>query len=84
MSRRALPIDVMMETFATAFGPQGIGVLLTAWGTTRARGMVRLRTIGGRTIAQSEETCVVFGNAREAISAEVPTKSSPWTRLPSE
>jgi two-component system, chemotaxis family, protein-glutamate methylesterase/glutaminase len=36
-------------------------------GADGARGMLRLREAGASTIAQDEESCVVFGMPREAI-----------------
>ena len=50
------------------YGANTIGVLLTGMGDDGANGMVAIREAGGRTIAESEETCVVFGMPREAIA----------------
>lgn len=44
-----------------------IGVLLTGMGRDGAKGLARLRSQGCRTIAQSEETCAVFGMPKAAI-----------------
>jgi len=44
-----------------------IGVLLTGMGNDGARMMAALRVAGGRTIAESEETAVVFGMPQELI-----------------
>ncbi len=68
MAKMAMPIDRMMETFASVYGPGGVGVLLTGMGGDGARGMKMIRDAGGQTIAQNEETCVVFGMPREAIN----------------
>ena len=70
MDRRASPIDRMMESFADAYGRNGIGVLLTGMGDDGARGMKKIRDVGGRTIAQDEETSVVFGMPKAAIELE--------------
>ena len=40
---------------------------LPEYATDGAAGMVRLRQAGGQTVAQNEESCVVFGMPREAI-----------------
>lgn len=60
-------VDITMESVVNAYGAGVIGVLLTGMGDDGARGMVRIRSAGGRTIAESEETAVVFGMPREAI-----------------
>lgn len=60
-------VDVAMESAASLYGADAIGVLLTGMGDDGADGMVAIRRAGGRTIAESEETCVVFGMPKEAI-----------------
>lgn len=44
-----------------------LAVILTGMGRDGAKGMLELRKKGVRTIAQNEETCVVFGMPKEAI-----------------
>jgi two-component system chemotaxis response regulator CheB len=43
-------------------------MLLTGMGADGADGMVALRTAGAETIAEAEESCVVFGMPKEAIA----------------
>jgi two-component system chemotaxis response regulator CheB len=59
-------VDVMMQSVAEVFGSNAIGVLLSGMGQDGAKGMTAIRQAGGRTLAQDEETCVVFGMPREA------------------
>ena len=47
--------------------PQLIGVLMTGMGSDGAQAMASLRSLGGRTIAQSEETAVVWGMPGELV-----------------
>ncbi|MBF0208759.1 MAG: chemotaxis protein CheB [Oligoflexia bacterium] len=61
-------VDVTMESVSEYFGPNTIAVLLTGMGDDGADAMVNIRRSGGRTIAESEETCVVFGMPKEAIA----------------
>jgi len=59
-------VDVMMWSAARACGKNCFGVLLTGMGADGARGMLAIRQAGGPTVAQDEETSVVFGMPREA------------------
>ncbi len=61
-------VDVTMESVLEFYGPNTIGVLLTGMGDDGADAMVKIRRAGGRTIAESEETAVVFGMPKEAIN----------------
>ena len=60
-------VNVMMESVLAAFGNRTIGVLMTGIGDDGADQMVRIREAGGTTIAESEESCVVFGMPFQAI-----------------
>jgi two-component system chemotaxis response regulator CheB len=60
-------VDVMMQAVLATYGPNTIGVLMTGIGDDGADQMVAIRTNGGVTIAESEETAVVYGMPREAI-----------------
>ncbi len=60
-------VNVMMESVLAVFGRRTIGVLMTGIGDDGADQMVRIRAAGGVTIAESEESCVVFGMPYQAI-----------------
>ena len=60
-------VDVMMESAVEMFGRELIGVLMTGMGCDGADAMVKVRQAGGRTIAEDESTCIVFGMPAEAI-----------------
>jgi two-component system, chemotaxis family, protein-glutamate methylesterase/glutaminase len=60
-------VDVMFISVAEAAGAQAVGVLLTGMGSDGAQGLLRMMRAGAHTIAQDEESCVVFGMPREAI-----------------
>lgn len=60
-------VNVMMESVLSIFGSRTIGVLMTGIGDDGADQMVRIREAGGVTIAESEESCVVFGMPYQAI-----------------
>jgi two-component system chemotaxis response regulator CheB len=59
--------DVLFRSLADEFGPHGIAVLMTGMGDDGAQGMGTVKSAGGLTIAQNEESCVVYGMPKAAI-----------------
>ena len=62
-------IDVLMKSAAPIYGPRTIGVILTGMGSDGAEGMKCIKRNGGKTIAQSEETCVVYGMPKAVVES---------------
>lgn len=60
-------VDYMMETMAPIYRNQIIGVILTGMGRDGANGMGAIKQYGGQTIAQDEETCLVYGMPRAVV-----------------
>jgi two-component system, chemotaxis family, protein-glutamate methylesterase/glutaminase len=60
-------VDVLFHSVAQEFGPQALGVIMTGMGEDGAEGLGELKRAGAITIAQSEESCVVFGMPKAAI-----------------
>ncbi|NPV05757.1 MAG: chemotaxis response regulator protein-glutamate methylesterase [Syntrophaceae bacterium] len=60
-------VDVLFKSAAQVAGANAIGVILTGMGADGAAGMLEMKKAGARTIAQDENTCVVFGMPKEAI-----------------
>jgi two-component system chemotaxis response regulator CheB len=67
VNRHRPSVDVLFRSCAQILGPNAVGVILTGMGGDGARGLLEMRNSGAHTIAQDEETCVVFGMPREAI-----------------
>jgi two-component system chemotaxis response regulator CheB len=60
-------VDVLFRSVAEEFGPRSLAVLMTGMGDDGAQGMGEVKAAGGMTIAQSEDSCVVFGMPKAAI-----------------
>lgn len=67
VNRHKPSVDVLFHSAAECAGKEVMAILLTGMGNDGARGMKRLHDGGARTVAQNEETCVVFGMPMEAI-----------------
>ena len=60
-------VGIMMESVLSVFGSDTVGVLMTGMGDDGADAMVQIKEAGGITIAESEESAIVFGMPAEAI-----------------
>ncbi|MGO8676386.1 MAG: chemotaxis-specific protein-glutamate methyltransferase CheB [Limisphaerales bacterium] len=60
-------VDVLFESLAAEMGGSVIACLLTGMGRDGAEGMLAIKRAGGMTLAQNQESCVVFGMPGEAI-----------------
>jgi len=59
--------DVLLRSAAEEFKSQTVGVLMTGMGDDGAEGLGAIKRAGGMTIAQNEESCVVYGMPKAAI-----------------
>jgi two-component system, chemotaxis family, protein-glutamate methylesterase/glutaminase len=67
VNRHRPSVDVLFYSCARHLGRNAIGVLMTGMGGDGARGLLAMRQVGARTLAQDEATSVVFGMPKEAI-----------------
>ena len=64
-------INRLFEMVASSYGPMALALLLTGMGNDGVSGLSRVKSMGGRTMAQDESTSVVFGMPQQAIQAGV-------------
>ena len=63
--------DVLMEAAAEVYGDKVVGVILTGMGNDGLKGMTKIKEKGGITIAQDENSSVIFGMPKACIEAGV-------------
>jgi len=77
-------VDVLMQTAARVYGPAVMGIILTGMGSDGVEGLRAIRAAGGLTLAQSEDSCVIFGMPKAALEAGVVHRAVPLERFPDE
>lgn len=60
-------VDVLFHSVARHAGANAVGAILTGMGADGAQGLLAMKNAGAHTLAQNEESCVVFGMPKEAI-----------------
>lgn len=74
-------VDLLFKSAVEAAAPHTVAVLLTGMGRDGAEGLLALRQRGARTIAQDEESCVVYGMPRAAAELGAAEKIVPLARM---
>ncbi len=69
VKRQRPSVEVLFNSVARYAGKNAIGVILTGMGSDGAEGLLKMKKSGAVTIAQDENSCVVFGMPQEAIKA---------------
>jgi two-component system chemotaxis response regulator CheB len=67
VNRHKPSVDVLFRSVAKCAGANALGIIMTGMGDDGARGLREMHNAGASTIAQDEESCVVFGMPFEAI-----------------
>ncbi len=75
-------VDVLFRSAAEHAGAQAVAALLTGMGSDGARGMQALRAAGARTLAEHEDSCVVYGMPQAAIKLGVVDQVVPLEEMP--
>lgn len=77
VSRHRPSVDVLFRSAARSAGSNAVGVIMTGMGDDGARGLEEMRNAGAYTVAQDEETSIVFGMPKEAIARGAAVKIAP-------
>ena len=75
-------VEVLFKSVARSAGRNAVGVILTGMGRDGASGLLEMRQNQARTIAQDEQSCVVFGMPKEAIRLDAAESILPLNRIP--
>ena len=81
VNRHRPSIDVMFQSCAKELGMNAVGAILTGMGDDGARGLLAMRQAGAKTVAQDENSCVVFGMPKEAIAMGAAEQVLPLDRI---
>ncbi len=70
-------ISYLFRSVADVFGANAIGVLLTGMGKDGVNGLQAIKSEGGKTIAESEETSILYGMPKSAAETGAADKIIP-------
>lgn len=74
-------VDVLFRSVAHEFGDKGMAVIMTGMGEDGADAMGDVRDAGGMTIAQDEESCVVYGMPKAAVDRGTAVRVVPLSAM---
>ncbi len=75
-------VDVLFHSVARNAGSNALGILLTGMGSDGAKGLLAMRQSGAYTIAQDEESSVVFGMPKEAVNLGAACEVTALSQIP--
>jgi len=75
-------VDVLFNSVAEEIGPNATGVILTGMGADGAKGLLKMKNKGARTIGQDEASCVVYGMPRAAYEIGAVDVQLPLNEIP--
>ena len=74
-------VDVLFQSVAQHWRRPGQAIVLTGMGRDGAAGLAQLRSAGWQTLAESAESCVVFGMPKAAISQNAAAHVLPLSQI---
>jgi two-component system, chemotaxis family, protein-glutamate methylesterase/glutaminase len=82
VNRHRPSVDVLFRSAANCAGKNSIGIIMTGMGDDGAAGMLEMHQTGACTLAQDEQSCVVFGMPKAAIALGGVEEIVPLQELP--
>ncbi len=67
INRHRPSVDVLFRSVAKHAGANALGIIMTGMGDDGAEGLLEMHQAGARTVAQDEQTCIVYGMPKEAV-----------------
>ncbi|MBU3967716.1 MAG: chemotaxis response regulator protein-glutamate methylesterase [Euryarchaeota archaeon] len=74
-------VDVLLNSVASLYGSDALGVILTGMGSDGCVGIRNLKKAGGKAIAEDESTCVVYGMPRAIVEHNLADFILPINRI---
>jgi two-component system chemotaxis response regulator CheB len=84
VNRHRPSVDVLFRSVAKTAGANALGVIMTGMGDDGAAGLLEMRKAGARTVAQDEQSCVVYGMPKEAVKRGAVEKIVPLNMIDKE
>lgn len=82
VSRHRPSVDVLFRSVARCAGKNALGIIMTGMGDDGARGLKEIHDMGARTVAQDEDSCVVYGMPKEAVKLGAVDHIIPLGQIP--
>ncbi len=77
-------VDCLMLSLANLYQRKCLGIILTGMGNDGLNGMKAIKESGGMTIAQDEDTCVIYGMPKAVVDERLADKVVPISEIAGE
>lgn len=77
VNRHRPSVELLFNSVAEQIGKNAVGIILTGMGSDGAEGLLNMKKAGSKTIAQDQQTCVVWGMPKAAVDLEAADKILP-------
>jgi two-component system chemotaxis response regulator CheB len=81
VNRHRPSVDVLFRSTALYAGSNAIGIIMTGMGDDGAKGLLEMKEAGAKTIAQDEDSCVVYGMPKEAVKLNAADTVLPLNKI---
>jgi len=82
ISRHKPSVDVLFRSVANSAGPNATGIIMTGMGDDGAKGLKEMKNAGAFTVAQDEQSCIVYGMPKEAVKLGAVDREVPLDSIP--